>query len=211
MKRRSSALAALVLAVPLALSSCSLAGSSDDASSDGVDKQRGDVQTLNARAKAYWRALAEGDSQEAFDFLTKRCKDTRIEHTKTMVTSYEQRQINKMAFLEKTTDELIASMETSIESINNGNNRAKVSFNSSFEDISMPNLKFERSDSDNDWYLDSCLPPFSSPEEDKASWRLELDRDEMAYKRGMIEDDGNYNGGVVPGAEPDGVDTNDYQ
>lgn len=213
-RRKVVPLVALALSSVLALSACGIKeklGVEGEVSQE-VDKSDERAIELNERAKSYWHALSEGDSRAAFDFLSTRCKDERIATSEVMLSAYEQRHINKMAYTRHTTDELINSMETTINSISSGNQRAKVSLNSSIDGISMKNLRWQRSDVDNKWYLDSCRPPFNSASDDQSSYRLERERDMKAYREGMIEDDGNYDFDTEAVLEPDTeeVTDNDY-
>lgn len=203
--RKVVPLVALTLASTLALSACGIKESLgvDGEPRQEIDKSDERVIELNERAKSYWHALSEGDSVAAFDFLSTRCKDERIATSEVMLSSYEQRHINKMAYTRHTTDELINSLDTSITSISSGNQRARVSLNSSIEGISMSDLRWQRSDVDNKWYLDSCRPPFDGQADDQSSYRLERERDVKAYREGMIEDDGNYRFDPEADLEPD--------
>ena len=67
----------------------------------------------------------------------------------------------------------------------------------------MSDLRWQRSDVDNKWYLDSCRPPFDGQADDQSSYRLERERDVKAYREGMIEDDGNYRFDPEADLEPD--------
>lgn len=196
--KRKSALVGLA-ALSLLLTGCEMPWSSEgvEAAPTTVDPQSNGASSLNNRATEYFRAVASGDVSAAFDFFTERCKIDRVEGTPTgrPVFDYEQRWVNKMAYLEKTTDEIVA--ETKIEIVNlAGQTGARVNFNSDLTGISFMNSKWARNEQDNKWYLDSCRPPFSSATQDKESFILERERDAEAYRRGMIEDDGNYGEGV---------------
>lgn len=190
----------------------SLAGCSffDVGEDEPEDKNDVTVSNANERAKGWWKALANGDAQGAFEYLSTGCQDWRIENSNELLTSYEQRIINGMAASSKSTDEIIGAMETTVEDLDDSKTVARISMTVDLDTIeNFPALRWERSDSSgpdgesNQWYLDNCRPPFLKVTDDERSYRDEMDRDEQAYRDGMIEDNGNYNDGVEPGSPED--------
>lgn len=205
--------AVLVAMTAASLASCGL---TDELGGEPEDKNDLTVSNVNERAKAWWLALAEGDAEGAFNFLSQRCQDTRVNHTAEMTASYEQRIINSMASTGASSDEIVGSLETTIDSMDPQKRVSRVTLESSLQGLSMNGLRWVRTDTTgpdgqvNQWYLDNCKPPFQNQSEDERSYRVEMDRDAKAYREGMIEDNGNYNDGVAPGSEAGEGDDNDY-
>lgn len=142
----------MALATAVTLSGCGMVKDQlgvDNNGPDEISKDDPRVTELNERVKSYWSSLADGEATEAFRFLSRRCQDERMETSQSLLASYEQRQINKMAFLRKSGSEIIDSMTTSIDSINSANNRATISMDSPLDGISMTDMEWTRSDVDN--------------------------------------------------------------
>lgn len=160
---------ALVLTVTVLVSAA--CGSGGDSGPNHKANTDPGVAKLTDRAKSYWSALAEGDADAAYKFLSDRCLDLREDSP----DHYEQRWINRLADTQLSSQQLIDNTDIGVRTINDQDS-AVVDFTP--KDDLWPGFqasKWVRSDTDNQWYLDSCKPPFASATADKESRRLEKD------------------------------------